>query len=65
MSSVVVEGSDDGGETWERLTSRPCMAALVVRYARDPGPQRLTHLRVRASRAGKGAVKVGMVVLSL
>lgn len=65
MSSVSVEGSSDGGATWDRLAARPCMAALVVRYARDPGPKRLTHLRVQANRAGKGAVKVGMVPLWL
>jgi hypothetical protein len=64
MSRIVVESSSDGGATWAPVVTRASMRGfLVVVYTRNQEHQWLTHLRVKASRAGKGAVKVGMVAL--
>jgi len=63
-SSVAIEGSPDGGQTWQSLHKGPSIMGLVVlTYEPDQGQQqqqRLTHFRVRASRLNKGAVKVAL-----
>lgn len=67
-SSITIEGSQDGGLNWERMAARSSMLGNVVatyghRAALGGTTRaRLTHLRVKASRAGKGAVKVGLEV---
>ena len=70
-ATIAIEGSQDGGKSWERLAVRPSMLGNVVAtYAHQAtylgtAGVRLTHLRVKASRAGKGAVKVGLEVVWL
>lgn len=70
-SSITIEGSQDGGVNWERMAAMSSMLGNVVAtYAHRAAfggiaGVRLTHLRVRASRAGKGVVKVGLEVMRL
>lgn len=70
-SSISIEGSQDQGRTWERLAARSSMLGFVT-ATYEPQPAhgqtpavRLSHLRVKASRASKGAVKVGIEVIRL
>lgn len=65
-SSIEIQGSQDSGKTWERLTARSSLLGnLIAKYAPAPpigiSPAvRLTHLRVKSSRSAKGPVKVGL-----
>lgn len=70
-STLNLEGSKDGGETWERLASRSSMTGqYVATYEHEPAREgapgvRLTHLRAMVDMWGKGAVKAGLEVLRL
>lgn len=70
-SSIEIQGSQDNGETWQRLAARSSMLGnLIAKYAPVPptgtSPAvRLTHLRVKSSRSARGAVKVGLLTTLL
>jgi len=70
-SSICIDGTQDGGKSWKRLASRATMAGCLVATYSHQGAYgttkgvRMTHLRVKATRAGKGAVKAGLEILFL
>ncbi len=66
-SSLILDGSTDGGSTWERLAARSSVSGCyVATYEHDSAPaKRLTHLRAAVDMWGKGAVKVGLEALRL
>lgn len=70
-SSISIEGTQDGGKSWARLAARSSMLGNGVATYGHQGAfgttagVRLTHLRGKASRAGKGAVRVGLDLLRL
>lgn len=63
MSSVSIEGTSDGGQTWQKLQGFPCgLGFAVVKYEQEPATP-MSHLRVKACTGHKGAKKVGFKAL--